>query len=67
MVTLVQASGRGCRAPDDRCETFVVDDQVEWFMTKYRRFAPRWFLDAYVPNVVVTPRPLPKLAPRAGY
>lgn len=61
MVTLVQAAGRGVRAPDDRCQTFIVDDQADWFVRKNRRFAPKWFMDAYEPNVVVTPPPLPKL------
>lgn len=60
MATLVQMAGRGVRAADDRCQTFIVDDQAEWFVNKYRKFAPKWFLDAY-DSQMVTPPPLRKL------
>lgn len=61
MTTLVQMAGRGCRAVDDRCQTFIVDDQIDWFMRKYKKFAPKWFLDSYQSNMTVTPKPLPLL------
>jgi hypothetical protein len=32
MQKLVQAVGRGMRAPDDWCETLIVDDQFSWFV-----------------------------------
>jgi len=47
MQDLVQASGRGMRAPDDYCETFIVDDSISWFLFKYKDFAPEWFVDSY--------------------
>jgi Rad3-related DNA helicase len=46
MQKLVQAVGRGMRAPDDWCETFIVDDSFEWFVRRARKFAPKWFLEA---------------------
>lgn len=64
MVTMVQAAGRGCRAADDRCQTFIVDDQADWFVRRNKKFAPKWFLDSYQPNVMATPPPLPKLEER---
>jgi len=45
MQALVQAVGRGVRAEDDWCETFVVDDTLQWFLKRYRQFAPEWFLE----------------------
>jgi Rad3-related DNA helicase len=47
MQELVQAVGRGMRAADDQCETFVIDNNCAWFVPKYRALAPKWFLDAY--------------------
>jgi Rad3-related DNA helicase len=58
MTTLVQAAGRIVRAEDDWGETFIIDDQASWFLRKYRKFAPRWFLDALRLDVMVTPPPL---------
>lgn len=43
MQTLVQAVGRGMRAADDRCETFVVDGHAIWQLNKHLDLAPRWF------------------------
>ena len=48
MQQLVQAAGRGVRAVDDMCETLVIDDNIIWFMQRYKEFAPQWFRDAYV-------------------
>lgn len=47
MQSLVQACGRGTRAPDDWCVNFIIDDHAQWFMKKHRMFAPKWFTDAY--------------------
>jgi len=47
MQELVQACGRGVRAPDDRCETFIIDDNVKWFIPRNRDFAPKWFAEAF--------------------
>lgn len=60
MQELVQAVGRGMRAEDDRCETIVIDDSFQWFVKRYKRFAPSWFLRAIVWKKAVPPTP-PKL------
>lgn len=44
MQTLVQECGRGMRAIDDWCETFIIDDHWAWFRDKYKQFAPAWFM-----------------------
>lgn len=57
---LVQMAGRGMRAVDDRFETFVVDDHVNWFIWSSKQLFPKWFLDAYR-KVDRVPKPLAKL------
>ena len=47
MQSLVQSSGRGGRATDDWCETFIIDDNAKWFLWKFKHFAPDWFMRAY--------------------
>jgi Rad3-related DNA helicase len=44
MQTVVQACGRGMRNRDDYCETFILDSHWGWFLQKYKRYAPKWFL-----------------------
>ena len=44
--SLVQACGRGMRAPDDNCEVFVIDNHWEWFSSKYKGLFQNWFLQA---------------------
>lgn len=46
MQKLVQACGRAMRGPQDWAECFIVDDHLIWFLPKYRRHAPKWFLDS---------------------
>lgn len=42
--TLVQQSGRGTRAGDDFCRTFIVDDSIAWWWpNRGRKYAPKWF------------------------
>jgi len=60
MQNLVQACGRGMRSADDSCECLVIDDHFKWFVAKYRRFAPNWFLEAVRFDRMI-PEPLPKL------
>lgn len=60
MQSLVQTCGRGMRFPDDQCENFIIDDHFTWFVKKYKRFAPKWWLDA-VRFVRTIPEPLEKL------
>ena len=57
MQKLVQACGRAVRNPYDWCETLIVDDHFLWFIRKYRKHAPRWFLDA-IEYVECFPEPL---------
>lgn len=40
---IVQSSGRGMRAEDDQCETFVVDGNFGWWYRANRRFTPKWW------------------------
>lgn len=60
MQELVQAVGRGMRAPTDSCETFVIDAHILWFIGKYRDLAPLWFHEA-IKRVDFLPLPLEKL------
>jgi Rad3-related DNA helicase len=55
MQQLVQACGRGVRSESDWCETFVIDDNVKWFLPNYRHMAPEWFREAYT-SVRVVPK-----------
>ncbi len=59
MQTLVQAIGRGMRASDDQCETFIVDEHARWFMKQgspASKYAPGYVLDAVVvTNRIPTP------------
>lgn len=48
MQTLVQMCGRGMRAADDRCETFIVDQHARWFLEQAGELAPRWFTESIV-------------------
>jgi Rad3-related DNA helicase len=41
--TIVQETGRGMRAEDDQCETFVTDSNLGWLMARHWNFAPRWW------------------------
>jgi Rad3-related DNA helicase len=64
MQQIIQASGRGCRAEDDFCETFIIDDNIQWFLRKYHKFAPQWFLDS-VTSRIFPPQPPKKLERRS--
>lgn len=61
MTRLIQAVGRGMRASDDQCETFIFDDHARWFLKVHADLAPDSFLDAIVP-VRRVPEPPPRLA-----
>jgi len=43
MQDLVQSCGRGTRSAEDRCEVFIVDDSIRWFMLRNKKLAPGWF------------------------
>lgn len=53
MQQLVQTCGRGVRSKSDYCKTYVIDDNIEWFFHKYKRFAPEWFYGSLVKRVVI--------------
>ena len=58
MQKLVQASGRGMRAPDDWCETLIIDDTFgDWFFKRNRKHAPQWFREA-IEYVESMPEPM---------
>jgi hypothetical protein len=48
------------RYPDDQCENMIIDDHFVWFVRKYEKFAPRWWLDA-VKTVRTIPEPPERL------
>ena len=50
---MIQAVGRGVRAQDDWCETFVIDDLVVWMMRRYRHLIPAWFLLSYGDSSII--------------
>lgn len=60
MQELVQEVGRGMRADDDQCETFIVDGHANWFLTKHADLAPRWFRRALI-RTTTLPTPPPPL------
>lgn len=43
VMALVQATGRGMRAADDMCETFIVDASIGWLLAHGRDLFPKWF------------------------
>lgn len=56
--TLIQSCGRGMRAPDDRCETFIVDDTVDRVVKHKPGNFPAWFRDLYQRRELVPPAPM---------
>ena len=53
---LVQMCGRGMRAADDSCVTYILDDNIRWFMQSAEKFLPRWFRAAYKRSPTLPPR-----------
>lgn len=45
---LVQAYGRGVRAEDDACVTYLLDGNWRWFRHTVRDLLPGWFTEAFV-------------------
>ena len=41
--SIVQETGRGMRAEDDQCETFILDSNLGWLRHGHWDFAPRWW------------------------
>jgi len=44
---LIQATGRGCRSADDFCNTFVIDNNIVWFLQQNNHLLVEWFKGAY--------------------
>lgn len=62
---LVQMAGRGMRAEDDLCETIILDDNIVWFIRRFKKFFPLWFLKAYRSTNMI-PRPPAKIFRRGN-
>lgn len=54
---LEQAIGRGMRASDDWCESFIIDDHWKWFVAKHRKLFTKGFLAACRQSLTI-PKPL---------
>jgi Rad3-related DNA helicase len=57
MQTLVQFFGRGMRSKQDRCEGFISDDHLQWFLPRYRHLAPKSFHSHFRMVSTVPPPP----------
>lgn len=57
---LVQTCGRIMRLPEDRGETIILDDNIDWFIRHLVRLAPKWFTLRLDRLQVLPPAP-PKL------
>lgn len=55
MQQLIQATGRGVRNLADYCETFVIDNNITWFIKKYDHLSVGWFMEAYRVRAVIPP------------
>lgn len=60
MRNLVQAFGRGPRSKQDRCEGFIGDEHIDWFLPRFGHLAPKSF-HRFFKRVSVLPQPPPKL------
>jgi Rad3-related DNA helicase len=60
MQSMVQALGRGMRSKEDRCESFLGDDHLQWFLPKYGHLAPRSF-HSHFKKVDILPQPPERL------
>jgi ATP-dependent DNA helicase DinG len=47
-ITLAQAYGRGMRAEDDFCVTYLLDRNYDWFRWAAKAMIPSWFTEAIV-------------------
>lgn len=52
-----QASGRHVRMPDDWGEFFILDNNIEWLIKRYRRLFRSWFLDAFQTTHIIPAPP----------
>jgi Rad3-related DNA helicase len=54
--SLVQAYGRGVRAVDDQCVTYLLDGNWEWFHKAAGKLLPNWFRAAIKPSPALKKR-----------
>lgn len=47
VLAITQQVGRGMRAQDDLCESFIVDDNIAWFWKAAKSMFPFWFKQAW--------------------
>lgn len=59
--TLQQMTGRGMRSEDDMCECLILDDNIGWFLGKYRHFFNKWWTESFWIQKNGLPDPLDKL------
>jgi Rad3-related DNA helicase len=57
MQQLIQATGRGVRNKRDWCETFILDNNITWFLKSYKHLSVEWFKGAFMVKVTI-PQPL---------
>jgi Rad3-related DNA helicase len=57
MQQLIQASGRGVRGKEDWCETFIIDNNIQWFLERNSHLSVSWFKGAYRVNRVINKPP----------
>lgn len=49
--SLVQMTGRGVRHEDDRCTSYICDEQIwSYLKGRWKKYLPKWWLDAIVVN-----------------
>lgn len=53
LCSVIQMYGRGMRAPDDECTTYLLDSNWHWFRKATRDLMPRWFSEA-----IINPKPV---------
>lgn len=58
---LVQMTGRVMRSEDDMGETFILDDNVNFLVSRYKPYFPRWWREAYRRTGFVPPAPADSL------
>lgn len=55
MQQLIQAAGRGVRSADDWCETFILDNNIGWFLQRNQHLLVEWFAGAYQVRTTIPP------------
>jgi ATP-dependent DNA helicase DinG len=56
LMSLIQSCGRGMRAADDFCETFIVDGNATWMLRRTRDMQPKFFKSA-IRRITTVPAP----------